>query len=272
MSKMPVIYVVSDSVGETAELVTKAALSQFDGSDIIIKRFPFVEDETNVDEVISLTKYEDGMIVFTLVRPEIRQYMREAAAKAGIVAYDIIGPLIDQIQVLTGKAPLFEPGLIHKLDEEYFKKVEAIEFAVKYDDGRDPRGIIKADLVLIGVSRTSKTPLSQFLAHRRIKVANVPIVPEVDPPDELFTISPKKCFGLKISPEKLNGIRRERLRTLGLNDDATYAKVERINEELQYFEKLVERIGCPVIDVTNKAVEETANIIHNIYQKNLTTG
>lgn len=266
---MPVIYVVSDSVGETAELVTKAALSQFNGSDITIKRFPFVEDESNVDDVISLTKYENGMIVFTLVRPEIRKYMRVSAAQAGIVAYDIFGPLIDQIQGLTGKTPLFEPGLIHKLDEEYFKKVEAIEFAVKYDDGRDPRGIMKADLVLVGVSRTSKTPLSQYLAHRRLKVANVPIVPEVDPPDELFKISPTKCFGLKISPDKLNGIRRERLRSLGLNDNATYANMERIKEELQYFEKLVDRIGCPIIDVTNKAVEETANIIHNMYQKNI---
>lgn len=265
---MPVIYVVSDSVGETAELVTKAALSQFNGSDIIIKRFPFVEDESNIEEVISLTKYENGMIVFTLVRPEIRKYMREATAKAGIVAYDILGPLMEQIQLLTGKTPLYEPGLIHKLDEEYFKKVEAIEFAVKYDDGRDPRGIVKADLVLVGVSRTSKTPLSQYLAHRRLKVANVPIVPEVDPPDELFKISPTKCFGLKISPEKLNGIRRERLRSLGLSDNATYAKIDRIMDELHYFEKLVDRLGCPVIDVTNKAVEETANIIHNMYKKN----
>jgi len=268
MSKMPVIYVVSDSVGETAELVTKAALSQFNGSDIRIKRFPFVEDESNLDDVISLTKCENGMIVFTLVRPGVRKYMREAAAKAGIVAYDILGPLIEQIQLLTGKTPLYEPGLIHKLDEEYFKKVEAIEFAVKYDDGRDPRGIMKADLVLVGVSRTSKTPLSQYLAHKRLKVANVPIVPEVDPPDELFKISPTKCFGLKISPDKLNGIRRERLRSLGLNDNATYAKIDRIMDELHYFEKLVDQLGCPVIDVTNKAVEETANIIHNMYQKN----
>lgn len=267
MSKMPIIYVVSDSVGETAELVTKAAISQFNGVDITIKRFPFVEDESNVDEVIYLTKSDNGMIVYTLVKPEVREYLRKAAARENILAIDIIGPLMDEIQYLTGKIPLNEPGLIHKLDEEYFKKVEAIEFAVKYDDGRDPRGIVKADLVLIGVSRTSKTPLSQYLAHRRIKVANVPVVPEVDPPEELFSISPEKCIGLKISPEKLNGIRKERLRTLGLNDSANYANVERIKEELVYFEKIIERIGCPVIDVTNKAVEETANIIYNRIQK-----
>lgn len=267
MGQMPIIYVVSDSVGETAELVTKAAISQFNGGDIIIKRFPFVEDMTNVDDVIALTKRDKGMIVYTLVRPEIREYMAEVAEKSNILAYDIIGPLIDQIQTLCGVAPLYKPGLIHKLDEDYFKKVEAIEFAVKYDDGRDPRGILKSDIVLIGVSRTSKTPLSQYLAHRRLKVANVPLVPEVDPPEELFSISPEKCFGLRISPDKLNDIRKERLKTLGLSDNANYANLDRIKEEISYFDKIAERIGCRVIDVTNKAVEETANIIYNSFKK-----
>ncbi|MBB6445995.1 pyruvate, phosphate dikinase/phosphoenolpyruvate synthase regulator [Bacillus benzoevorans] len=267
--QVPVIYVVSDSVGETAELVTKAAISQFYGEVVKVKRFPFVEDINNVDEVISLAKHDRGMIVYTLVKPEIREYMKETSVREGIMASDILGPLIEQIEILCGEKPLNEPGIMHKLDEEYFNKVEAIEFAVKYDDGRDPRGILKADLVLVGVSRTSKTPLSQYLAHKRIKVANVPIVPEVDPPEELFKIAPDKCFGLKISPEKLNNIRRERLKTLGLSDSATYAKMERIQEELDYFEKVIEKIGCPIIDVTNKAVEETANIIFDTHQKNI---
>jgi regulator of PEP synthase PpsR (kinase-PPPase family) len=164
-----------------------------------------------------------------------------------------------------GVKPKYQPGLVRQLDDDYFKKIEAVEFAVKYDDGRDPRGIIKADIVLIGVSRTSKTPLSQYLAHKRLKVANVPIVPEVDPPEELYKVSPDKCFGLKISPEKLNDIRKERLKALGLNDKAAYANLERIKEELAFFETVVNKIGCEVIDVTNKAVEETANLISNIY-------
>lgn len=268
MDQLPIIYVVSDSVGETAELVTKAAVSQFNGNHAVIKRFPYVEDLSDIDEVISLVKLDQGMIVFTLVKPEIRAYMKSLCKKENIYAYDIIGPLIDNLHQRSGIQPLFEPGLVRKLDEDYFKKVEAIEFAVKYDDGRDPRGIVKADIVLIGVSRTSKTPLSQYLAHKRIKVANVPLVPEVDPPDELFQIPPEKCFGLKISPEKLNQIRKERLISLGLNDQASYANLTRINEELAYFEKIVNRIGCQTIDVTNKAVEETANIILNIFYKN----
>lgn len=265
MVQIPIIYVVSDSVGETAELVTKAAISQFNGSNATIKRFPYVEDIADIDEVISLVKMDKGMIAYTLVKPEIRTYMRESSIREGIYACDIIGPLIDQIQQACGKEPLFEPGLVRKLDEEYFKKIEAIEFAVKYDDGRDPRGILKADIVLIGVSRTSKTPLSQYLAHKRLKVANVPIVPEVDPPEELFTVPKEKCFGLRIGSEKLNNIRRERLISLGLNDKASYANMDRIHDELIYFDKVVSKIGCQIIDVTNKAVEETANVILNHY-------
>ncbi|MDE3839643.1 phosphoenolpyruvate synthase regulatory protein [Bacillus methanolicus] len=267
MNKFPIIYVVSDSAGETAELVTKAALSQFNAADVTIKRFPYIEDKENIDEVIALAKLDQGMITYSLVKPEMRSYLKKRADEEGLYSCDIIGPLMDQLQMLYGKTPLFEPGLVRKLDEDYFKKIEAIEFAVKYDDGRDPRGILKADIILIGVSRTSKTPLSQYLAHKRLKVANVSLVPEVDPPEELFLVKPEKCFGLKISPETLNEIRRERLKSLGLNDQANYANIERIKEELAYFEKVVEKIGCSVIDVTNKAVEETANVIFNIYQK-----
>jgi [pyruvate, water dikinase]-phosphate phosphotransferase / [pyruvate, water dikinase] kinase len=265
---IPIIYVVSDSVGETAELVTKAAISQFNGSGMILKRYPYVEDREHIDEVVSLVTMDKAMIAYTLVKPDMRTYMKQKAAAEGIHTVDLMGPLMDQIEIFTGKTPLCEPGLVRKLDEDYFKKVEAIEFAVKYDDGRDPRGILKADIVLIGVSRTSKTPLSQYLAHKRLKVANVPIVPEVDPPDELYRVPKEKCFGLKISPEKLNNIRRERLISLGLNDQASYANIERIKEELSFFDKVVSKIDCPVIEVTNKAVEETANMILNFIQKN----
>ena len=122
---------------------------------------------------------------------------------------------------------------------------------------------MKADIVLIGVSRTSKTPLSQYLALKRYKVANVPIVPEVDPPEELFLVSPRKCIGLRISPEKLTEIRKERLIALGLNGKAHYANIDRIKEELEYFDRIATKIGCRVIDVTNKAIEETANEIIN---------
>jgi len=259
------IYVLSDSVGETAELVVKAAASQFNGvsANTKIKRIPYVEDKGTILEVLALAKKDNAIVCFTLVVPELREYLIEEANKKGVVYYDIIGPLIDKMETSYGITAKYEPGRVRKLDDDYFKKVEAIEFAVKYDDGRDPRGILKADIVLIGVSRTSKTPLSQYLAHKRFKVANVPIVPEVEPPEELYKVSPQKCIGLRIMPEKLNNIRRERLKSLGLNDEAFYANIDRIKEELNYFDKVVERIGCKVVDVSNKAVEETANIIAN---------
>jgi [pyruvate, water dikinase]-phosphate phosphotransferase / [pyruvate, water dikinase] kinase len=264
----PPIYIVSDSVGETVELVTKAAMSQFNGSKADMRRVPFVEDTSTIDEVITLAKVNQGIIVFTLVKPEMRRYLAEKAAAENIFAFDVLGPLLDKFQEISGVEPKNEPGLVRRLDEDYFKKIEAIEFAVKYDDGKDPNGILKADIVLIGVSRTSKTPLSQFLALKRYKVANVPIVPEVDPPEELEKIDPKKCIGLKISPDKLAHIRKERLLSLGLDETAYYANLERIKKELAYFEKIVEKIGCHVVDVTNKAVEETANVIIELLMKN----
>ncbi len=261
----PPIYLVSDSVGETVELVTKAALSQFNGSTVDIYRIPYVEDLSTIEEVISLAKLNNGFIVFTLVKPEMRRYLKKRAEEEQISSFDIIGPLIDKFAEVSGVPAKNEPGLVRKLDDDYFKKIEAIEFAVKYDDGKDPRGILKADIVLIGVSRTSKTPLSQYLALKRYKVANVPIVPEVDPPEELFQIPKEKCIGLRISPEKLTEIRKKRLLSLGLNEKAHYANINRIKEELAFFDNIAERIGCRVIDVTNKAIEETASEIMNSY-------
>lgn len=261
MGVKPIVYVLSDSVGETAELVIKAGLSQFNNGEYKIRRIPYVEDTGTIDESIQLAKEENGIIGFTLVDPDLRKYTNEQARKMNIEAIDIMGPMLSAMERVFDSPPRLEPGLVHKLDEDYFKRVEAIEFAVKYDDGRDSRGIARADIILIGVSRTSKTPLSQYLAHKRIKVANVPIVPEVDPPEELFGVDPSKCIGLRISPEKLNDIRRERLKALGLGDQATYANIKRIHQELEYFNKVVEKIGCEVIDVSSKAVEETANVI-----------
>jgi regulator of PEP synthase PpsR (kinase-PPPase family) len=262
------VYVVSDSVGETAELVTKAAASQFDINQLDIRRVPYVEDKGTINEVINMANEPDSIIAFTLVIPELRTYLLEEAKKANIKVIDIMGPMVDALQLLFNEPPRFRPGMVHQLDDEYFRKVEAIEFAVKYDDGRDPRGLLRADIILIGVSRTSKTPLSMYLAHKRVKVANVPLVPEVAPPEELFRVDPKKCIGLTINPEKLNGIRSERLKSLGLQAQANYASMDRIKLEIDYSNQVMQQIGCQVIDVSNKAVEETANIILENLRKN----
>ena len=259
------MFIVSDSIGETAELVAKAAASQFGKGleSVSLKRFSHVEDETQLKEIAFLAEIQQAVVIYTLVKSSMRAKLKEECQLKDVTYIDLLGPVVEQLSRSLRDTPMEEPGLVRKLDEDYFKKIEAIEFAVKYDDGRDPRGILQADIVLIGVSRTSKTPLSQYLAHKRYKVANVPLVPEVDPPEELYMINPDKCFALIISPEKLNSIRKERLIALGLRDDANYARLDRIETEIEHFKKVTDKIGCTVIDVTNRAVEETANVIIN---------
>ncbi len=267
MNRRLVVYVISDSIGETGEQVIKAAISQFEYIDYEIRRFPYISDEEQILEIMDEAVNEHSIIVFTIVIPSLREVLIKAARKYNMKAIDLMTPVVESLEESLGTNPKNEPGLIRKLDEKYFKRVEAIEFAVKYDDGKDPRGIKKADIVLIGVSRTSKTPLSMYLAHKNLKVANVPLVPEVPIPEELFQISPKKIIALTTNPIKLNEIRQERLRALGLKNAANYASMERILKELDYAEKVMKKIGCPIIDVSSKAVEESASIILDIIKK-----
>ncbi|NLM43075.1 MAG: kinase/pyrophosphorylase [Clostridiales bacterium] len=267
MDEKSVIYVISDSIGETADQVTRAAIAQYGVMAADIRRIPYVSEKETIEELINEAKKHNSIIVYTLVIPELKEYFEKEAKKQGLVIVDIMGPVIEAISHITKTKPTYTPGIIRQLDEEYFKKVEAIEFAVKYDDGKDPKGVKKADIVIIGVSRTSKTPLSMYLANKNLKVANIPLVPEVEPPKELYEISSKRVFGLTSSPHKLNVIRQERLKALGLSFEANYANMDRILQELEYAENIMKKIGCPIIDVTNKAIEETASIILKIMKE-----
>jgi hypothetical protein len=266
---LPGVFIVSDSIGETAEMVVRAAASQFNSGAMEIRQIPNISDESILEEVVHQAVENHFLIAYTLVLDELAQFLRREANKAGVVCVDILGPLISAFEQASHIVPKREPGLLRKVDDMYYRRVEAVEFAVRYDDGKDPRGIAQADIVLVGVSRTSKTPLSMYLAHKRIKVANVPLVPEVAPPEELFKVERGKVIGLVIKPELLNNIRTERLKTLGLTGQANYANYERIQEELEFAGKLMKRLGCPVIDVTNRAVEETASKIMEIYYRRL---
>lgn len=261
LTKKQLVFVVSDSVGETCELVVRAASIQFHENAIETLRIPFVEDEQTIYDVVTQASAQGAVIAFTLVNEEHRALLAALGSEHGVKTVDLLGDLLDMLSGKLEESPREKPGLIYRLDDDYFRKIEAMEFAVNYDDGRDPRGLKKADIVLVGVSRTSKTPLSQYLALKRYKVANVPLVPESRPPEELFELPPQKCVGLIISPDKLISIRMERLKSLGLKPEADYAQLERINRELEYARGIYERIGCEVIDVTNKAVEETAGLI-----------
>lgn len=261
-SKVPMVYIVSDSVGETAEFVVRAAASQFDGGHVELRRISHVQDEGVITETVNSAKEDGAMIAFTVVIPELRDHLLAEAAKQDLCVVDIMGPVLGAFERMVGSPPIHKAGLVHQLDADYFRRVEAIEFAVKYDDGRDPRGLHGADIILVGVSRTSKTPLSMYLAHRGYRVANVPLVPEVTPPEQLFEPhTQNKIIGLTIRTEKLNTIRKERLKSLGLTGEATYASHQRIERELEYALSVMRRLQCPTIDVSDKAVEETAGLV-----------
>jgi regulator of PEP synthase PpsR (kinase-PPPase family) len=261
--------VVSDSIGETAEIVAKAAVTQFNTGNIEIRRIANVNNRESIIEIIREAKRFTAVVAYTIVLPELKETLENEAERLGVLVVDIISPLIDALKILSRQIPKMTPGLQYKMDRDYFRKVEAIEFAVTYDDGKDPHGILRADVVIIGVSRVSKTPLCMYLAHKRVKAANVPLVPEVKPPQELFGLPRGRVIGLTIKPDLLNGIRQERLRTLGLKSGADYASLERILKELDYADEIMKRAGCPIIDVSNKAVEETANKVLEIIKPNL---
>jgi len=261
----PIIFIISDSIGETGELVARAAASQFNHGGVEIRRLSYVNDPNEIPELLDEIKHFKCLIAYTLVVTELKDRLVREARNLGIPTVDLLTPMMDAVAGLVHNAPKLEPGLVRRTDDDYFHKVEAIEFAVKYDDGKDPRGIGRADLVVVGISRTSKTPLCMYLAHQRLKAANVPLVPEVAPPEELQSLPSHKLIGLTIKPQQLHEIRRERLNSLGLTSNADYASMQRILKELEYAEGFMKKIGCSIIDVTNRAVEETASRVLEIY-------
>ncbi len=260
----PAVFVLSDSLGETAELVVRAAAAQFNAGGVDIRKFGYVQGEEAIDRALNEAHARKAVVVYTLVKPELREYVQVQAGLRGLASVDVLGPVLDALATVAASEPRFEPGLMHKLDEEYFRRVEAVEFSVKCDDGKDLLSLPFADVVLIGVSRTSKTPVSLYLAQRVWKVANVPLVPEIPPPPELFKIPAEKVIGLTLSPEKLVKVRKERLRAMGLDENSSYADITRILQELEHARKIFCQLGCSVIDVTDKAVEETANEVLEI--------
>lgn len=268
MNTQPTVYVISDSLGETGEKLAHAAISQFDQEDIDVIRVPFVRHGDQLRDIVAEAEEKGAVICHTLVSPDLRETIDELSREHHVRYVDLLGPMLDAVSSIAKTKPRMKPGLIHKLDEEYFKKVEAIEFAVKYDDGKNPSGFEKADIVLIGVSRTSKTPMSMYLAHKKYKVANLPLVPEVALPEEIFRVPPYRIVGLIIDPYKLNTIRTERMKALGFSGTANYTDIARIEDELAYAKAVMRQLHCVVLDVSNRAIEETASRIIEIIQRN----
>lgn len=273
-SQIPTIYSMSDSTGQTAETLSKAAIRQFrDLQEIRHIPLPKVTRAEQIEKIVQvLAQSQPCMIAYTLSVPSLRDILNARAAEYGIPVIDLLDPLVQVMSQQLGVAPpRNEGGILHQMDEEYFRRIEAVEFAIRFDDGKDPKGMEHADIILVGVSRTSKTPTCMYLAQNYgKKVANNPLVYSVKPPKELFEHK-DKCVGLIVRPEVLLDIRTARLQSLGLPASSSYANHDQILLEQEYANKIMEDLGCPIVDVSHKAIEETATeIIYMRYPKPIT--
>jgi len=262
------IHLVSDSTGDTAARVARAAQAQFPTHPTAIVRHPRVTTPDGVGRVFERITGRAGVAVFyTLIDRELRRLTTELCQRESIPACDLLGPALDALQGASGDEAELVVGRPVALEADYFKRVAAMEFAVKHDDGLAGEGLGEAELVLIGVSRTGKTPLSMFLGYLGYKTANVPLVRGIEPPAALFRIDRAKVVGLTIDPERLARIRGRRLRAIGSRGRDGYADLNKIYEELEEAAAVQRRLGCPVIDVTNLAVEEAAHRVIGLVEE-----
>ena len=266
MAKTPVeLHVVSDSTGETATRLVHALEAQFPDQEFEEIRHPRVETVDHLRLAVERAKGRPAVVVYTLVGPELREQMRVLCRRARLHYCDLLGHPIDAVVRVSGPAARMTPGARPPLDSQYFRRMAAIEFAVKYDDGVGS-GLHEADIILVGVSRTSKTPLSMYLGYLGYKTANVPIVKGIDPPSALFEIDQTKIVGLTIGAERLGEIRQERARRLG-GGNGKYAALVEIYEELDYAAEIHRKLGCPVIEMTDLSIEETAARIIRLVER-----
>lgn len=259
MTNPQMIYLISDATGETAEKIVNAVLTQFRDKPVRLRRISNVRNQTSVLQGLEEVKRNNGMVVYTLVNRELAQFVQEECEARGLLAFDLVTPLLSQFSKFFGRSPGQTPGLLHEMDEDYFRRIEAVEFTVKHDDGQGVHHLQHADIVLVGVSRTSKTPLSTYLAHLGWKVANVPLVAGIEPPRELSHLDPARVVGLYIDPQRLMELRTARLKNLGQDPRAAYADLAQIEEELRIAKFLFRRHRWVTINVSGKALEETAN-------------
>jgi regulator of PEP synthase PpsR (kinase-PPPase family) len=269
--RVPVeLHIVSDATGETAARLVLALEAQFPDQSFEEVRHPRIENIDDLHIAVEQARGRPAVMVYTLVEPVMREAMRQLCRRMRVHYCDLLGHPIDSISRVAGVAARMTPGVRAPLDATYFKRIEAIEFAVKYDDGVG-RGLDEADMVLVGVSRTSKTPLSIYLGYLGHKAANVPVVRGIDPPQELFEIDPAKIVGLTIGADRLADIRTARVKTMG-GPTKRYAEIEAIYAELDEATKLHRRLRCPVLDVTELSVEETAMRIIRLVERRRRAG
>ena len=264
---IPIINIISDSIGDSAATMAVAAASQFSDGNCIINRLPKVSSLAQMRPFIEehLGETEGNMILFhTIADEQLRAELDDYLRDKDVAAVDLIGPAIDAIALATGRTPKGKPGLIRETDEAYFNRIEAMEYAVEHDDGRNSDRLDDADIVLLGVSRTSKTPLSIYLATLGYRVGNVPLTIGSDPPQEIFALDRRRVFGLVSKPEVLSSIRKRRFGDAG-DLTASYADLANVLDDLEEAREVMRRIGCIVVRTDNRAVEETAQEILRHY-------
>ena len=257
MSSVPTVelHIVSDATGETATRVVAAVEAQFPDQAFAIVRHPRVETVADLQLALARMKGKPSVVIYTVVEPTLRAAMRELCRRARVHYCDVLQRPLEAVAKVSGRTATMKPGAMPPLDEQYFKRIAAIEYAVKYDDGLG-RGLADADVVLVGVSRTSKTPLSIYLGYLGRKTANVPLVKGIEPPAELFEVDRAKIVGLTIDAKRLAEIRTERVIQMG--GDRRYASLTEIYEDLEFAAAIHRRLGCPVIDVSELSIEEIA--------------
>jgi regulator of PEP synthase PpsR (kinase-PPPase family) len=251
------VFILSDATGMTAEMVISAVLIQFKEIKPVFKRFPYIKTKEQIKTILEKAEAVQGIVIYSLVLQELRTWIRKEERKMNVHTIDLLGPFLERIGKLWKLIPMLRPGLLRGIGEESFRLAESIDFTLKHDDGQGVETLDKADVVIIGVSRTSKTPSSLYLScNNNLKVANVPIIMDMKPPNKVFKLKTQKV-GFTISPERLAFIRQKRLQYAGSSD---YTDMMQIEKELEYSHRIFNQInGLNVIDVTNSSIEEIAN-------------
>ena len=266
------IHLLSDSTGETLEMIAKAALSQFDDSAVVRHFWPMVRSRQHLERIMGEIEGNAGLVIYTLVNAETRSLLEERCRLAGLTAVPALDVVTDALEHHLGQEASGRPGRQHRMDEAYFARVEAIQFTIAHDDGIAWEDWEEADIILAGVSRTSKTPTSIYLANRGYKVANIPIVPESPPPDALYGLRHPMVVGLTTAPDRLVQVRRNRLLSLSQTPDTDYVASDKVADEVKYARRMFADNGWPVIDVTRRSIEETAAAVINLYNERVASG
>jgi hypothetical protein len=268
MSQRFHLHLLSDSTGETLENIVKAALAQFDGAENVVKHFwPMVRSESHLDRILTDVAANPGLVLFTLVNRDTRRKLENRCRVLGLPAVAALDAVSDAMSNMLGQEAKARPGRQHVMDAAYFERVEAIQFTIAHDDGINAQNWEEADIVLAGVSRTSKTPTSIYLANRGYKTANIPIVPESPPPPILFQLKHPMVIGLVTSAERLIQVRRNRLLSLNQSSDTDYVNEEKVRAEVAHARRMFADNGWPVLDVTRRSIEESAAAIINLFNE-----